>query len=541
MNSRNPALHWSVLWLILMAAAMAARPHLPVDETRYLAVAWEMWLRGDFLVPHLNGEPYSHKPPLLFWLMQAGWAVFGVNDWWPRLVAPLFGLGSLILTIPMARALWPQDEQVAKDAPFILLGSLYWALFATLTMFDTLLALTTMISLLGVLRAQRIGGWSGWIIFGLGIGVGVLAKGPAILVHTLPVALLAPLWDVDGKIKSHKGGWKRWYLGTGLGLLIGVAIGLAWAIPAAIAGGEVYRDAIFYGQTAGRMVKSFAHQRPWWFFLAIIGPMLLPWTFWPAVWRSLGKLPKLINDPGLRFCLAWLLPAFIVFSLISGKQPHYLLPDFPAAALIIAFLLVRDERKDGRAWEQFLPAGLLVLIGAALLSAPYLPIKKLPDWVADQHVFWGGLIILAAVLIIKTTSQGLAHRRLRVLAGGMVILVASLHLALVPRFADHYSMKPNGEALAKLEAEGWPLLHFGKYHGQYQFAGRLKTPIPWTDKTDELEAYLAANPKAKIIAYRYKLYEDEPTPEIIVPFKKLKMVVWDVEQVRANPNLAPRR
>ena len=42
---------------------------MPVDETRYLAVAWDMWREGNFLVPHLNGEPYSHKPPLLFWLI----------------------------------------------------------------------------------------------------------------------------------------------------------------------------------------------------------------------------------------------------------------------------------------------------------------------------------------------------------------------------------------------------------------------------------------------------------------------------------------
>ena len=45
-----------------------ARPLMPVDETRYAAVAWEMWTRGDFIVPRLDGLPYDHKPPLLFWL-----------------------------------------------------------------------------------------------------------------------------------------------------------------------------------------------------------------------------------------------------------------------------------------------------------------------------------------------------------------------------------------------------------------------------------------------------------------------------------------
>lgn len=541
MIERNPALHWGVLWIVLMAAALAVRPHLPVDETRYLAVAWEMWLRGDFLVPHLNGEPYSHKPPLLFWLMQAGWAVFGVNDWWPRLVAPLFGLGSLVLMVPLARALWPQDQGIAKDAPYLLLGSLYWALFATLTMFDTLLAMTAMIALLGLLRARRVGGWSGWIVFGVGIGIGVLAKGPAILLHTLPVALLAPLWDVEGKIKATEGGWKRWYVRTGIGVLIGAAIGLAWAIPAAIAGGEEYRNAIFIGQTAGRMVESFAHQRPWWFFLALIGPMLLPWTLWPAVWRSLGRLPGQLNDPGLRFCLAWFLPAFIAFSLISGKQPHYLLPDFPAAALIIAFLLTKNTGKAPRPWEQIPPAALLIVVGAVLLAAPVLPFKKIPDWVAEQHLFWAGLIVLAGLLIAKAPLSMAVHPRVRALGAGMVLFIAALHLILAPRFDDQYSMEPNGKVLAQFEAEGWSLFQFGKYHGQYQFAGRLTRPIPWTDDKKELKAFLAETPKAKIVAYRYKLYDDEPKPDAVAPFRNMFMVVWDGDQVRANPKLALRR
>ena len=65
------------LWLVVMAAGLALRPPLPVDETRYLAVAWEMWRDGNFLVPHLNGEAYSHKPPLLFWLINLGWGYSG--------------------------------------------------------------------------------------------------------------------------------------------------------------------------------------------------------------------------------------------------------------------------------------------------------------------------------------------------------------------------------------------------------------------------------------------------------------------------------
>lgn len=66
--------------VLLTVVAIVSRPLTPIDETRYISVAWEMWLRGDLLVPFKNGAPYSHKPPLMMWLYQAGWAVFGANE-----------------------------------------------------------------------------------------------------------------------------------------------------------------------------------------------------------------------------------------------------------------------------------------------------------------------------------------------------------------------------------------------------------------------------------------------------------------------------
>src|SRR6186713_711146 len=82
-------------WALLALLPLALRPLLPVDETRYATVGWEMWRRGDLLVPHLNGVPYSDKPPLLFWLIQAGWRIFGAVEAWPRLLPALFSLVNL--------------------------------------------------------------------------------------------------------------------------------------------------------------------------------------------------------------------------------------------------------------------------------------------------------------------------------------------------------------------------------------------------------------------------------------------------------------
>ena len=67
------------VFLVVALAGILARPLLPVDETRYLAVAWEMRVGGHWLVPRLNGEIYSHKPPLLFWLVNLVWTITGVS------------------------------------------------------------------------------------------------------------------------------------------------------------------------------------------------------------------------------------------------------------------------------------------------------------------------------------------------------------------------------------------------------------------------------------------------------------------------------
>lgn len=74
--------------LLLLPIVWLLQP-VPIDETRYLAVAWEMRQTGEFLVPHLNGATYAHKPPLLFWLINLGWLLTGVHAWTARVMTLL--------------------------------------------------------------------------------------------------------------------------------------------------------------------------------------------------------------------------------------------------------------------------------------------------------------------------------------------------------------------------------------------------------------------------------------------------------------------
>ena len=149
-------------WPLLFAgaAALAAlqlwlRPLLPVDETRYLSVAWEMWSRNDFLVPRLNGEAYSHKPPLLFWMIHGLWALFGVSEWPARLLPVALSLVALWWSAALAGQLWPQSAaQLRPLVPWLLFGSLFWINFYSLVQFDLLLVLAALGAWSGVLCAR---------------------------------------------------------------------------------------------------------------------------------------------------------------------------------------------------------------------------------------------------------------------------------------------------------------------------------------------------------------------------------------------------
>ena len=474
-----------VLLAALAAVALVTRPLTPIDETRYVSVAWEMWLRGDFLVPFKNGLPYAHKPPLMFWMFQAGWALFGVNDWWPRLVMPLFSAGSLGLTYLLARRLWPQYPGLGGQAALVLMGTLLWIVFSTSAMFDVMLAFWVLLGMHGVLDAAA-GKRRGFAMLAVAIGLGVLSKGPVILLNLLPITALAPWWNPGLR-------WRGWFGGVGLAVLLGAAIALAWAIPAGMAGGEAYRNAIFWGQTANRMVESFAHRRPIWWYVPLLPLMLFPWFVWPGFWKALAQHRRRGLDRGTRFCLAWMLPIFVAFSFISGKQPHYLVPLFPAFALLTARVLAdRIEVRVG------VPALLAALLGGALILVASGKVALHAQLAALPPVWPGvGLVLVAAVAWLAGRRGVSPLTSLSLLGAAMLALV---QLAAMRSIEPLYNIKPMAQAIRQVQLEGRPVANIATYHAQYQFLGRLEAPLAEVGGADAV-SWLSAHPAGYAVVY----------------------------------------
>lgn len=474
---------------ILTVVAFVARPMTPIDETRYIGVAWEMWLRGDFLVPFKNGAPYSHKPPLMIWLFQAGWTLFGVNEWWPRLVSPLVSAFSLLLTRSLARRLWPGRTDVGESAVLILVSCLLWTFFSTAAMFDVILAFCTLLGMHGTLLAADGRMRRGILVLGASIGLGVLAKGPVVLLHVLPAALLASWWNPGLR-------WPRWFGGILIAIVIGAAIALLWAIPAGLAGGEEYRRAIFWGQTADRMVESFAHRRPVWWYLPLLPVLFLPWFIWPGFWGKLIDYARSGLDRGGRFCLAWMLPVVIAFSLISGKQPHYLIPVFPAFALLAARSLAGQSRVNA----PWVPALVAFAIGGGLLAAAQGWIAVPLGGMVDKPSSWPGI----SLMVLATAAFGAGRRMARptVIVALLGVAVSALvQVAVFQPLYPAYDVRPMGAAIRQVQQAGHVVAHQGTYHDQYHFAGRLRAALREIDDDDDLRQWLAVHPDDYAVVY----------------------------------------
>ena len=493
---------------------------MSVDEPRYLAVAWEMWQRADWLVPRLNGMVYPDKPPLLFWCINLAWSLFGVSETAARTVPIVFALLSLALTTVLARRFWPADGQTAGGAALILAGAGLFAVMSTLVMFDALLTVCVMLGVIGLDSARRGRSLSGWCLFGLGIGLGVLAKGPVVLVHLLPPALLAPLWLRGAPAPA----WSRWYLGCAAGVAIGALIALAWAIPAAVHGGAEYRDAIFWGQSASRIVGSseHSHARPIWFYLAVLPALLFPWIVWPPLWSVARRLRVAADDP-MRMLAVWGGCAFVILSAIGGKQSHYLMPELPALALAAArALAVAPEGRRGPGWT---PALVLAVLGAAGIG--------MTVWAGTGHplprVLTGWPLWFGPAFLALAVALALARRAFTALPIMAALCPAILLLGqLAARDAlDVYGVGDASRTAAPHEAAG--IAFVGDYHGELTFQGRLGKPVASLPDLAAMKDWVKAHPGGVLVGEPDADTQALGLPEILRrPYRSKAMVIWQV-------------
>ncbi len=319
---------------------------MPVDETRYMTVAWEMYLRQDWLAPlTLNAEPYHHKPPFLFWMINFFWAIFGVSRWAGALVPLIATLTVAFLTQALARKLFPDmaKNKEFSAIPLLIIGSVPFLIYGTLIMFDVTLTVFVLLALLTMLNYAEKRRPAYILLMALALGFGVLTKGPVTWLYVLFPVLLMPFWS------TNNGGRGSWYGGCAAAYILSLVPVLCWLIPMLSQSSDDFAFTLLWEQTAGRIAgaqgDTNTHDRPFWFYLPLMPVLFLPWLLFPSFWGGLKTIQKRIEtDQGIRFLISLLVPTFIVFSLIGGKQPHYMVPLVPGA-LILTFAISRMQTR----------------------------------------------------------------------------------------------------------------------------------------------------------------------------------------------------
>jgi 4-amino-4-deoxy-L-arabinose transferase-like glycosyltransferase len=332
------------------------------DEPRYAGCTREMRASGDYVHPTFNAEPRYHKPVLTYWLMLAGTAVGGDNEFGSRLVSALMGTGTVLLVWTLGRRMF--GRRVGRLAALVLATAPIMAAESKLATTDATLMFFLVACLLALWELARApsGRWAA--LFWVALSLATLTKGP-----------VGPAFlGVAGVVSWAWGGptacWRRlrWRWGVpGFVLLTApwyVAIGL-------ISHGEFYR--VSMGQhVIHRMTTGMeTHGGFPGYYVAFTLGVFYPWSaLLPAALA--GAWARRRSDPALGFAAGWTLGPLLMLEVIRTKLIHYYLPAYAGAALLVAWLVaaVAESEINLRRWTLGRMAlGLLVGVGLAMAVA----------------------------------------------------------------------------------------------------------------------------------------------------------------------------
>jgi 4-amino-4-deoxy-L-arabinose transferase-like glycosyltransferase len=342
------------------------------DEPYFAEGAREMVVDGRWAVPHVNGEVTTDKPPLFFWLIALFSLPLGsVTSFTSRLPSALAAVGTVVLTMRLGRRFY--SPRTATLAGAVLVTTyMFWAKART-SQIDSLLCLLVWVALSAfeAFRAGEASGRRAGLLFWLASALAVLAKGPVGLMLPLGIALTTLAVD------RNLGRWRRFAPASGP-MLFAMIIGL-WMVLATVGGnGEYSVWHAFQEHVIDRAVTGLHHEQPPWYYLMVLPLNLLPWTcLVPGAlvrtWRR--------RQAADRFLLVAAFFVVVFFSIPTEKRGLYVLPAFPALALMIGELLRTacgwigpNEKSPVRVDRRWVTAGQGVIGGLVAMVGLLLPV-----------------------------------------------------------------------------------------------------------------------------------------------------------------------
>jgi len=485
------------------------------DEPRYAQVAKEMLQGEGWIIPHLNSEVYLDKPPLFFWLMAAAaQAIGGMNEFAARFPSALFGLLTLLLLFFLGKRLF--GEKVGFLAALVLATNVEFLWLARRTNIDATLTFftTAAITLLYVGFYQKQGRWILYLLAYGAMALGVLAK--------LQVGVIVPVLVVGGYFLMQR----EWRFFKDPAHIPGIALFVAfiggWLALAYLSGGKEYLWGLLYQKTASTFFETASHARPLYYYLGEFPGNFVPWIiFFPSALiyglSAKGRKKEFI------FIFFWFVAIFAFFSLAKAKRELYLLPLYPAASLMVGYLLAQLPLGAEGAQRKLVAIPLFILIIALALTAISLPIvAALKGSFYLEHPWEIGLItafIAGGGGFLAFLAHRYRRRDLPLYVIVATVFAVSLYgtTRIFPEINRYKSARPLSQAIVSAMKPGDQLgvyqmegANFNYYTGYNQ--------MRWLEKEQELRQFLRSPQRVLCIMRErhYNLLEKDPTLAVSV-------------------------
>jgi len=348
----------ALLWVVMLGFRGLYNP----DEGRYAEISREMLARGDWVIPHLNDLVYIEKPPLQYWASAISEALFGQNDWAARLYTGLCALATVYAIWALIRREW--GAAAATRGAVMLGSSLWFVLLGHQLTLDMSLTLFMTLTFTAFCSAQRATQWRAWMLLcWAAIAAAFMTKG--LIAGVLPALALLGY----SLLRRDLTPWRRLLLVRGAALF--AALCLPWLILIQHRLPQFFQFFFVREHFQRFLTKIENRYQPWWYFIPILLAGVLPWLL-PALrtlyrdWRADASRAG-FDVRG--FAWVWCVVIFVFFSASDSKLSTYILPMFPALALLMATAPLPRLRADLR----LTAIGMMVLGALLLLAALGLP------------------------------------------------------------------------------------------------------------------------------------------------------------------------
>jgi 4-amino-4-deoxy-L-arabinose transferase-like glycosyltransferase len=408
-------------WAVLCLPNLGGPSLWDVDEGRNSGAALEMHESGNWVLPTFNFQIREDKPALLYWLQVAGYTAFGVGEFAARLPSALAALLAILCTYELGRSHFGRSAGVLAG---LLLGStLGVCASAHFANPDALLNGFTCLGLTLFWIDYARNGWSWFLTSAVASALAVLAKGPVGLLLPGAVTFVFLAWQRD----------LRRLLDLRLigGVVVFLLVAAPWYVWVALETKGQWLAAFIMKHNVLRARETLEHHDGSLFYYPIVLLVgLAPWSIFAGVtgWHFLRRDPTRNEKTraGLRFLACWMGVYLVAFSLAQTKLPNYVLPLYPAAAVLLAACLDRWRRGqlELRPWVMWTSVGCLFTIGLAVSVGMAVAGGAIPGFRGGAY---GGLGRFACLGLPLLVGAGMAmwcvRRGLR--TGCVATLVAS--------------------------------------------------------------------------------------------------------------------